>query len=491
MVLKERIKITLSDAINTWSPFIILVVGILIVLMLDLFFREKAEKWVVGTTILVLVGDALFIIGRNLDTASRNQDLFKFGHFFEFFAVIALLSSTIVVFSAWKDMNLEIDLGVFYSLLLLSNLGALLVASSQNFIPLYIGYELVSIPTYAMVAFRKKSKPSAEAAMKIFLLGALSSAIMIYGLSMYYGATGSFNFGTEALGDSHGLQLIAIALIAAGSGFKIGLVPFHFWIPDVYSGASVSVVNFLSASSKKMAFAFVFQIFFVGMPLWAEDWGILFAILATLSVIVGNIAAVVQDKLLRIIAYSTIAQAGYITMGIAAFGVGLENNDTGLQESAMFGILFHIIAHVLMKGAAIAVILLVISSYDGDDNIENFRGLIHKDPLLGGSLAIALFSLMGIPPLAGFFGKFLLFLAVVEADLLWLAIIGIIGSAISVFYYARVIRIMVDKPEDKVEIVEFTPLKFMIVLLSILTMVMAIFSDDILTKAKDIVSDLL
>ncbi|MFV2014106.1 MAG: NADH-quinone oxidoreductase subunit N, partial [Candidatus Heimdallarchaeota archaeon] len=327
MVHKEWISISLSDSLNTWSPFIILVVGIFIILILDLFFREKAEKWVVGTTIIILFGDALYIIGRNLDTASKNQTLFKFGTFFEFFSVIALLSSIIVVISAWKDMKLEIDLGVFYSLLLLSNLGALLVASSQNFIPLYIGYELVSIPTYAMVAFRKKSKPTAEAAMKIFLLGALSSAIMIYGLSMYYGATGTFQFGVEGLRDSRGLQLIAISLIAVGSGFKIGLVPFQFWIPDVYSGASVSVVNFLSSSSKKMAFAFVFQIFFVGMPFWSKDWGILFAILATLSVIVGNIAAVIQDKLMRIIAYSTIAHAGYITMGIVAFGVGLENSD--------------------------------------------------------------------------------------------------------------------------------------------------------------------
>ncbi|MHA2275896.1 MAG: NADH-quinone oxidoreductase subunit N [Candidatus Kariarchaeaceae archaeon] len=482
----------MSDQINTWSPFIILVVGIFIILMLDLLLREKAEKWVVGTTILFLFGDALYIIGRNLDNPSSNPDLFYFGHFFEFFSVIALLSSIIVVFSAWKDLKLEIDLGVFYSLLLLSNLGALLVASSRNFIPLYIGYELVSIPTYAMVAFRKKSKPTSEAAMKIFLLGALSSAIIIYGISMYYGATGSFNFGEAAyhISDSDGLRFAAIALIAVGSGFKIGLVPFQFWIPDVYSGASVSVVNFLSASSKKMAFAFVFQLFFVGMPLWAADWGILFAVLATLSVLVGNIAAVIQDNLLRIIAYSTIAQAGYITMGIAAFGVGLEDNNIDLQENAMYGIIFHIIAHVLMKGAAIAIILVVISSYDGDDSIYNFRGLLHKDPIMGGSLAIALFSLMGIPPLAGFFGKLLLFLAVVDADLLWLAIVGIIGSAISIFYYARVLRIMVDKPDYKVKIEKFTPITVLVVVLSIATICMGIFGDQILDKAIAIVNDL-
>ncbi len=479
---------TLSDSLNTWSPFIVLIVGIFIILMMDLFFREKAQKWVLGTTVLILVGDALHILTRTLEDSVKSQNLFYFGDFFEFFAVIALLSSVIVVFSAWKDMNLEIDLGVFYSLLLLSNLGGLLVASSRSFIPLYIGYELVSIPTYAMVAFRKKNKPTAEAAMKIFLLGALSSAIIIYGLAMYYGATGTFQMGAVALADSEGLQLAAIALIAAGSGFKIGLVPFHFWIPDVYSGASISVVNFLSASSKKMAFAFVFQIFFVGMPHWSDQWGILFAILATLSVIVGNIAAVIQDRLLRIIAYSTIAQAGYITMGIAAYAVGLEDQDIAIAESAMNGIIFHVIAHVLMKGAAIAIILIIIDSYDGDDRIENFRGLLHKDPILGSALAISMFSLMGIPPLAGFFGKLLLFLAVVDAGLLWLAFVGVIGSAISIFYYARVIRIMVDKPTDEVAIVQFTPIKFIVFILTILTAVMAVFSNQINEKAVSIVS---
>ncbi|OLS25778.1 MAG: F(420)H(2) dehydrogenase subunit N [Candidatus Heimdallarchaeota archaeon LC_2] len=458
--------------------------------MIDLFFRERAREWLVGTTILILLSNAYLIITRNLDDNLKNHEYFRFGDFFEFFAVIALLSSVIVVFSAWKDMNLELDLGVFYSLLLLSNLGGLLVASSRSFIPLYIGYELVSIPTYAMVAFRKKNKPTAEAAMKIFLLGALSSAIIIYGLAMYYGATGTFNMGAPALADSQGLQLAAIALIAAGSGFKIGLVPFHFWIPDVYSGASISVVNFLSASSKKMAFAFVFQLFFVGMRFWSDQWGILFAVLATLSVIIGNIAAVIQDRLLRIIAYSTIAQAGYITMGIAAYAVGLENNDVDLQYNAMNGIIFHIIAHVLMKGAAIVIILIIVDSYDGDDRLENFRGLLHKDPLMGGALALSMFSLMGIPPLAGFFGKLFLFLAVVDAGLIWLAFIGVIGSAISIFYYARVIRIMVDKPTDDVKITQFTPIKLLVLILTILTVVMAVSGDLIYDKAVKIVDGL-
>ncbi|MCH8908037.1 MAG: NADH-quinone oxidoreductase subunit N [Candidatus Heimdallarchaeota archaeon] len=458
----------------------------LLILILDAVLRENGREIIVAITVIVLAGTTIFLFMRD---DLGDQNMFKFGVFFRVFSAIALLSSIIVVFSAWKDMNLELDLGVFFSLLLLANIGGMLIASSRNMIPLYIGYELVSIPTYGMVAFRKRNRASAEASMKIFLLGALSSAIMIYGLSMYYGATGGFTMGLEALPDSKGLQILAVVLIAVGSGFKIGLIPFHLWIPDVYTGASISVVNFLSASSKKMAFAFVFQLFFVGMPFWANNWSILFAVLATLSMIIGNIAAVVQNRVMRIIAYSTIAQAGYIAIGIATYGVGLEKQNTSLMNTSMEGLLFHIIAHVLMKGAAIAAILLVIDSF-GDDNIDNFRGLFHKDPIIAGSLAISFFSLMGIPPTMGFFGKFFLFLAAVEADMIWLAFIGVVGSAISIFYYARIIRIMADQPTDDTEMREFTPIKVLLVLLTIMTLILAVLGQTIAESAADIVAEL-
>ncbi|MHA2249353.1 MAG: NADH-quinone oxidoreductase subunit N [Candidatus Kariarchaeaceae archaeon] len=477
-----------QDTLEIWSPFLLVFLGIVLVLLADLLFRERAREIVVGITTFFLVGTSLWIVG--LDENAYTSDIFSFGDFFKTFAVIGLLSSLIVVFSAWKDLSIELDLGVFFSLLLLANLGGMLVAASRSFIPLYVGYELVSIPTYAMVAFRKRSRTAAEAGLKIFLLGALSSAIIIYGLSMYYGATGTLQMGAAALEDSEGLKVAAITLIAAGSGFKIGLVPFHFWIADVYSGAPVSVVNFLSASSKKMAFAFVFQLFLVGMGNWADTWGLLFAILATLSMLLGNIAATIQSSMMRIIAYSTIAQAGYIVIGMAAFAVGLDEGDISLQNAAMKGILFHIIAHVLMKGATIAAVLIVIDSY-GDDKLENFRGLLHKSPLLAGSLALAMFSLMGIPPLGGFFGKFFLFLAAVDADLTWLALVGVAGSAISIFYYANVIRIMVDKPTDDTPIKSFTPITVLLVVLSILTICLGLFGDQIVELAENIVSSMI
>lgn len=474
-----------------WSPVVALLVGVVLLLLTDALLRERARDLLVILSTLILVVSAVLVAYVSYDSADimvAGQTMFTFNSFYLAFSLIGLLSSIIIVFSAWKDMSIELDLGVFFSLLLLANAGGLLIASSRNFIPLYVGYELVSIPTYALIAFRKKDRGVAEAGLKVFLLGAISSAFIIYGLAYYYGATGTFFFGADLLsGGSNSFQLIAVGLIAAGSGFKIGLVPFHLWIPDAYSGAPLSVVNFLAASSKKMAFAFVFQLFFFGMgaAVWSEYWGILFAVLATLSMVVGNIAAVIQDRLLRLLAYSTVAQAGYIAIGIAAFAYA--GGDVSVQEAAFEGILFHIIAHVLMKGAAVAAVLLVIDSYDGNDHIDNFRGLLHKNPLVGGALAIAMFSLMGIPPLAGFFGKFLLFLAAVEAKITWLAIIGVIGSAISIYYYGRVIRTMAEKPEDDVVIRTHPGINFMLALLTILTFVLVFFGDAIVQLARDMI----
>ncbi|MHA2501607.1 MAG: NADH-quinone oxidoreductase subunit N [Candidatus Kariarchaeaceae archaeon] len=475
---REAIKIELFSL--AFLPVWILFLGIIVVLIVDLLQRENAQNALVAVTTLFLAAAAFTV---TLARGEDGGDLFLFGDFFMIFALFGLLSSIIVVFSAWRDMSMELDLGVFFALLLLANIGGILLAISRNFIPLYVGYELVSIPTYAMVAFRKKNRNAAEAGMKIFLLGALSSAFIIYGIAMFYGATGSFYFGAASLAGSGTFQFLAVGLIAAGASFKIGLVPFHFWIPDVYSGAPLSVVNFLAASTKKMAFAFVFQLFFFAMPDYSDLWGPLFAILATASMILGNVAASVQNRVMRILAYSTIAQAGYIAIGLATFAAAA---DTAVQVTAMRGILFHISAHILMKGAAIMTVLLIVISF-GNDHIDNFKGLYHKSPIVGGSMALALFSLMGIPPLAGFFGKYFLFLSAVQADMTWLAIVGVIGSAISIYYYGRILRIMADQPDDKTELTSHPGITVMLVILSLFTVILGLFGESIVTLAEGII----
>ena len=469
------------------APVYALLVGIILVLIADVLLREEAKNVEVAIstlTLLAAAGFAFLAEGKDLGDGG----LFLFGKFFLAFTLFGTLSSVIVVFAAWKDMEMELDLGVFFSLLMLANIGGILVASSRNFIPLYLGYELVSIPTYAMVAFRKKNRNVAESGMKIFLLGALSSAFIIYGLAMYYGATGSFYFGAAMLDGADNLRFLAVGLIAAGCSFKIGLVPFHFWIPDVYSGAPTSVVNFLAASSKKMAFAFVFQLFFFGIDRSIDrSWGILFAVLATASIAVGNIAAVIQDRVMRILAYSTVAQAGYIAIGVAAYGYAA--GDTSIETTAMQGILMHITAHIMMKSAAILVVMLVIASF-GDDHINNFKGLFHKNPLIASSVLIAMLSLMGIPPFAGFFGKYFLFLAAVRAGLTWLTVVGIVGSAISIYYYGRIIRIMADKPDNDTTIEIHPGVAVMLTILTLGTVLLGIFSNGIFQFAHDLIYQL-
>ncbi|MCY3410856.1 MAG: NADH-quinone oxidoreductase subunit N [Candidatus Heimdallarchaeota archaeon] len=465
-----------------WLPVYVIIVGIIINLVLDLWKREDARFWVASATALTIVATALSVIYVK-DAAS--SALFNYGEFYVFFSLIGLLSSLIVVFVAWKDMSLELDIGVFFSLLLLANVGGMVIAAAQHMVALYVGYELVSLPSYAMAAFRKRDKSGAEAALKFFLLGALSSAILVYGLALYYGATGTFSMGATADPSSESLRLVAIILIASGSGFKIGLVPFHFWIGDVYSGAPSSVVTWLAASSKKMAFAFVMQLFFVGMKGWGTTWGGIFAVLAILSMLLGNIAAVIQTNVMRILAYSTIAQAGYIMIGFAVYGYA--GNATAI--AAMNGIGVQIIAHVLMKGAAIVSTFVIIDNL-GSSELINFKGLFRKNKLVSWSMAIALASLMGIPPLMGFWGKAYLFLSSVSGGMTYLAYVGLVGSAISLYYYMKIINMMIQKPDDEVEIKVTTPIKITLVIMTSLTVLLPIFLERILVVIKAITEEI-
>lgn len=467
-----------------YYPILALLAGVIVNLILDIWKREDARLWVASSTTLFLglaIGSVLYVKDSGIKT-----EYFHYGDFFVFFSLVGMLSSMIVIFVAWRDMNLELDLGVFFSLLLLANIGGVVVASANHMVALYVGYELISLPSYSMAAFRKRDKKASEAALKFFLLGALSSAILVYGLAMYYGATSTFAMGAHALKGAEGLQMAAVVLITAGSGFKIGIVPFHFWIGDVYSGSPSSVVVWLAASSKKMAFAFVAQLFFVGMIQWRETWGPIFIVLSIVSILLGNIAATIQTNVMRILAYSTIAQAGYILIGYIAFAATSSHD---IRASALGGIGIQIIAHVLMKGAAIVATFVIIDNYGGS-SLENFKGLFYKNKLVSSTLTVALFSLMGLPPFLGAFGKWFLFKAAVEADMIYLTIVGLVGSAISIFYYMKIVTVMAQKPTDDVNIKVTTPIKVTLVILTTLTTVMLFFVDDLLLVMSKITTDL-
>jgi NADH-quinone oxidoreductase subunit N len=313
----------------------------------------------------------------------------------------------------------------------------------------------VSYVSYVLVGYVKEDRRASEAGLKYVLYGSVSSGAMIFGLSILYGLTGELNLIQvgERLSTMQGVGpavLVASFLILAGIGYKIAAVPFHFWCPDVYEGAATPMTAFLSVAPKAAGFAmlgrFTYHMFGQGGALVAIDWPLILAVVATLTMTLGNLVALQQTNVKRLLAYSSIAHAGYLLMGLASV-----NRETGtLSERGLFGVLFYLAVYVFMNLGAFAVVIALRERVGNEENIEDYRGLGLRAPILGVTMAIFLFSLTGLPPFAGFVGKFFLFAAVIDAKLYWLAVVGIVNSVISLYYYARILRAMfLQKIDDE------------------------------------------
>ncbi len=359
-------------------------------------------------------------------------DLFSltFKLVFLFAALLVLTSS--LSFVTDEDRHV----GEYYSLLLLATTGMMVVASAESLISLFVGIELASISTYALAAFRKREGRGAEAAVKYFIIGASSSAILLYGLSLLYGTSGTLEIAHlsrrvgEAAWDS--ATIVGLAMVTAGLGFKMAAVPFHMWAPDVYEGSPTTVTAFLAAGAKKMAFAAAFKLFLVGLVAAKADYAFALGLLSVLTMTVGNVVALSQTSLKRMLAYSSIAQAGYILTAVA---VG--------SQTALAGGVLHALTHAFMKGGAFIAVAAAVH-IGVSERVDDYRGLGKRSPLIALSLALLLLSLAGIPPLAGFWSKFVLFSGAVEAGgwFVWLALAGVLNSALSLYYYALVIKRM-------------------------------------------------
>ena len=375
-----------------------------------------------------------------------------FGGFFAIAMLIVAIFTTVGSFNYMRNKNHP---AVYYSLILLSTIGMVLIAYSTDLVMLIIAWELMSIPTYILVGYLKKDPSSNEAALKYFLFGALSSAIIIYAISIAYGITGSTNIGEVIQGFATidasmlPLALLSIGLFIAGFGFKMGLVPFHMWLPDTYEGAPPTISALLAAGTKKAGFAAMIRVIIMGTVALNLDWVLALGIIAIMTMTIGNIAAIMQKNLARILAYSSIGHAGYILIGlsIAPF------SDIGLQAS-----LFHIMNHAVMKGSAfIAVAGIVIAL--GSTHLDKIKGLGRKMPITALGLMISLLALAGVPPLNGFWSKLMLFGSALDAGPLlgwapWLAIAGVLNSALSLAYYAWIIRKMYFEGETEKRVSE-------------------------------------
>jgi NADH-quinone oxidoreductase subunit N len=354
-----------------------------------------------------------------------------------------LTVATVLVYSRDYLRTRGLYKGEFFVLALFALLGMMVMVSASHFLTLYLGLELLSLSLYAMVALQRDSGVASEAAMKYFVLGALASGMLLYGMSMIYGVTGSLALADIAQNLSDGTDLriplvFGIVFIVAGLAFKLGAVPFHMWVPDVYHGAPTAMTLFIGSAPKIAAFAFVVRILGQGLESQVSEWRDMLVILAVLSMAVGNIAAIAQTNLKRMLAYSTISHMGFMLLGILA---GSQNG----YGSAMF----YVLVYALMSLGGFGMILLLSRAGFEADKLEDFKGLNRRSPWLAFLMLLLMFSMAGVPPTVGFYAKLSVLQAVVEIGYVWLAVAAVLFSLIGAFYYLRIVKLMYfDTPHD-------------------------------------------
>jgi NADH-quinone oxidoreductase subunit N len=346
--------------------------------------------------------------------------------------------------------------GEFFSLILFATLGMMVMISASHFLTLYIGLELLSLSLYALVALRRDSVVATEAAMKFFILGALASGFLLYGMSLVYGATGTLHVSQLAQviqsgASSKEVLVVGLVFIVAGIGFKLSTVPFHMWAPDVYQGAPTAVTLFIGSAPKFAAFGFVMRLLIEGMGEMVSDWQGMLVILAVMSMAVGNIAAIAQSNIKRMLAYSTISHMGFLLLGFISA-------DSNGYSSA----LFYVISYVLMTLGTFAMIMLLCREGFEAENIDDFKGLSKRNPWYAFITLLFMLSLAGIPPMIGFYAKFAVLQAVVNAGFVWLAVVAVLFSLIGAFYYLRIIKLMYfDEPETNEPILPNSDVKIL------------------------------
>ncbi len=422
---------------------------------------ERGSNPFYGIIALGALGASMAFVGYRLVTDSVHpatlfsQEVLSDDMFGAFFAIAMLIVAAMTTVGSFNYMRKHGHHAVYYSLILMSAVGMVLVAYSADLVMLFVAWELMSIPTYALAAFAKRDPSSNEAAIKYFLFGALASAIIVYAISLAYGITGSTNIAEVIQGFSNldssmlPLGLLSIALFIAGFGFKMGLVPFHMWLPDTYEGAPAPVTALLAAGTKKAGFAAALRVVIMGAVALSIDWTLALGIVAIMTMTVGNIAAIMQKNLSRMLAYSSIGHAGYILIGLAV----APFSPTGLSGSML-----HIMNHAVMKGAAfIAVAGIAVAL--ATTHLDKIKGLGRRMPITSIGLLVSMLALAGVPPLNGFWSKLMIFGGAIEAGSVapwapWLAIAGVLNSALSLAYYGWIIRKMYFEGESEKRISE-------------------------------------
>ena len=459
-------------------PEAVLLVGACVLMIADVHSKDERRAlsyWIAQGTLALCLASTLFVLYGTGTQLVHDQPVYDKYYIFNGLFVadfmshlVKLVSYAAVAAALVYSRQWLIDRGQlrgeFISLLLFSLLGMMILASANSFLTVYLGLELMSLCLYAMVALNRDSALSTEAAMKYFVLGALSSGLLLYGVSMIYGATGTLVLpevakivgGLAASPANHNLLVLGLVFVVAGMAFKIGVVPFHMWIPDVYHGAPTPVTLVIGSGPKLAAFVMAIRLLVNGLPDLAADWQQMLALLALLSMALGNITAIAQTSLKRMLAYSAIANMGFMLLGLLSGMVGgnwLNRND------AYTAALFYIIIYTVMSVGAFGMLLLLSRSGFDCENLDDMRGLNRRSPWYAFMMMLLMLSLAGLPPTAGFYAKLAVLGAAVAAGYIWLAVAAVLLSLVGAYYYLRIVKLMYfDDPRDRAPVATRRPM---------------------------------
>jgi NADH-quinone oxidoreductase subunit N len=434
-----------NSGLGLAAPEIFLGLAACAILMLDLLLTDAQRHWTGVLAVAALLVTAVLALVQPVSTrVVALGGLFELDRMAQALKVVTLLTvSMVFVYSTDYLHRRALLKGEYYVLGLFATLGGMVLISAGSLITLYLGLELMSLCLYAMVAFDRESGIAAESAIKYFVLGSMASGTLLYGMSILYGVTGSLELAAIAnavqggFADNIGL-IFGIAFLIVGIGFKLGAVPFHMWIPDVYEGSPTCVTVFIGTASKLAAFALAMRLLPEALAASQPDWSQMLVVLSVLSIAIGNVVAIAQTNLKRMLAYSTISQVGYILLGI------LSGTAQGYQAA-----MFYMVSYVIVASGAFGMILLLARQGFEADKLVDFKGLNARSPWFAGMMAILMFSLAGLPPFVGFWAKLGVIQAVLAVGYTWLAVVAVLFSVVGAFFYLRIVKLMYfDDPTD-------------------------------------------
>ena len=462
------------------APVLVLSIFAMLILVLDLW-GGRNKSLLVFTSLVGLLMTAISAFAKYPIPAYSFNDSYIVDHLSLFFICIFTISSALAILLSVEYNEREgIRAGEYYALILFCTVGMILLASSTDMIMIFLGIEIVSICLYVLAGIRRNDHRSNEAALKYFLLGAFATGFLLYGMTLVYGSTGSTNlfkiaeFVKNPSAQSNPLLMMGLVLLVIGFGFKVASVPFHMWAPDVYQGAPTPVTAFMAVGPKAAAFAAFFRVFADTFPEMSSSWEMLLSIIAVLSMFVGNLGAIMQTNIKRMLAFSSISHAGYILMAVIA------KNSLGSSS-----LLFYMLSYAFMTFGIFGIVIIL--GRKGEENLEikNYSGLAYKHPVIALSMTIFLLSLGGLPPFAGFVAKFYLFSAAIQEGLLTLVIIAVLNSAISFYYYLKVVVFMYMKEPEAEFKISLTPITLFVVFIGVVgTINLGIFPNSIITLAS-------